>query len=63
MVLIWVTIKNKIYFWIFSNFFFLSDGSYEITETEGVTRGTKIILHLKDDCNEFSKEDTIKSRF
>lgn len=23
-------------------------------------RGTKIILHLKTDCSEFSKEETIK---
>lgn len=37
------------------------DGSYEISEAEGVQRGTKIILHLKPDCSEFSKEETIKS--
>ncbi|CAF0717780.1 unnamed protein product [Brachionus calyciflorus] len=36
------------------------DGSYEISEADGVTRGTKIILHLKDDCSEFSKEDVIR---
>ena len=38
------------------------DGSYEISEAEGVQRGTKIILHLKSDCTEFSKEDTLKSK-
>lgn len=36
------------------------DGSYEITEAEGVERGTKIVLHLKNDCSEFSKEENIK---
>jgi TNF receptor-associated protein 1 len=36
------------------------DGSYEICEAEGVQRGTKIVLHLKKDCSEFSKENTIK---
>jgi TNF receptor-associated protein 1 len=39
------------------------DGTYEISEAEGVQRGTKIVLHLKDDCSEFSKEDNIKSSF
>jgi TNF receptor-associated protein 1 len=37
------------------------DGSYEISECEGVQRGTKIVLHLKPDCSEFSKELNIKS--
>lgn len=36
------------------------DGSYELNEATGVQRGTKIILHLKDECAKFSKEDTIK---
>ena len=36
------------------------DGLYEINEAEGVQRGTKIVLHLKDDCAKFSKEETIK---
>jgi TNF receptor-associated protein 1 len=37
------------------------DGSYEICEIEGLSRGTKIVLHLKNDCSEFSKEQNIKS--
>ena len=37
-----------------------SDGSYEISEADGVQRGTKIILHLKKECSEFSKEQTVK---
>ena len=35
-------------------------GSYTITEAPEVTRGTKIILTLKDDAAEFSKLATIK---
>ena len=41
-----------------------SDGSgqYEITEAEGVQRGTKIILQLKQDCYDYSKNDMIKGK-
>ncbi|XP_060525461.1 heat shock protein 75 kDa, mitochondrial [Cylas formicarius] len=35
-------------------------GNYEIQNAEGVQPGTKIVLHLKADCREFSDEDTIK---
>ncbi|XP_023666551.1 heat shock protein 75 kDa, mitochondrial [Paramormyrops kingsleyae] len=39
-----------------------SDGSgvFEVTEASGVRPGTKIVLHLKDDCKEFSSEDCVK---
>uniref|UniRef100_A0A673W3C8 Heat shock protein 75 kDa, mitochondrial n=1 Tax=Salmo trutta TaxID=8032 RepID=A0A673W3C8_SALTR len=39
-----------------------SDGSgvFEIAEASGVRPGTKIVLHLKDDCKEFSAEDRVK---
>nr|XP_040046781.1 heat shock protein 75 kDa, mitochondrial-like isoform X3 [Gasterosteus aculeatus aculeatus] len=39
-----------------------SDGSgvFEIAEASGVQQGTKIVLHLKDDCKEFSLEDRVK---
>ncbi|XP_041813337.1 heat shock protein 75 kDa, mitochondrial [Chelmon rostratus] len=39
-----------------------SDGSgvFEIAEASGVQRGTKIVLHLKDDCKEFASEDRVK---
>ncbi|XP_056871729.1 heat shock protein 75 kDa, mitochondrial [Takifugu flavidus] len=39
-----------------------SDGSglYEIAEASGVQQGTKIVLHLKEDCKEFSSEDRVK---
>ncbi|XP_076664387.1 TNF receptor associated protein 1 [Andrena cerasifolii] len=38
-----------------------SDGSgtFEISKAEGVQPGTKIVMHLKVDCREFSAEDTI----
>ena len=38
---------------------FLSTGSYEISNAEGVQPGTKIIIHLRTDCREFSDDKTI----
>ncbi|XP_071452756.1 heat shock protein 75 kDa, mitochondrial [Hetaerina americana] len=40
----------------------VSDGSgtYEIQPAEGVQPGTKIVVHLKADCREYSDDDTIK---
>lgn len=40
-----------------------SDGAsgYEIEEIPGQHRGSKIVIHLKDDCEEFSKADRIKN--
>jgi molecular chaperone HtpG len=35
-------------------------GSYEIEETEGLTRGSKIVIELKDDCAEYATESRIK---
>ncbi|XP_032086371.1 heat shock protein 75 kDa, mitochondrial isoform X2 [Thamnophis elegans] len=39
-----------------------SDGSgtFEISEASGVQVGTKIILHIKEDCNEFASEERVK---
>lgn len=39
-----------------------SDGSgtYEIQEAESVPIGTKIVVHLKTECREFSDDDTVK---
>ncbi|XP_061456145.1 heat shock protein 75 kDa, mitochondrial [Rhineura floridana] len=39
-----------------------SDGSgiFEISEASGVQTGTKIILHLKEDCKEFASEGRVK---
>lgn len=41
-----------------------SDGSgvYEIQEADGVSIGTKIVIHLKTDCREYADEDRIKSK-
>ena len=39
-----------------------SDGksSYEIEESPGLDRGTKIVMHLKEDCKEYATESRIK---
>jgi molecular chaperone HtpG len=39
-----------------------SDGrsGYEIEETSGLERGSKLILHLKDDCAEYATESRVK---
>ncbi|KAH0632086.1 hypothetical protein JD844_020149 [Phrynosoma platyrhinos] len=39
-----------------------SDGSgtFEISEASGVQGGTKIVLHLKEDCREFASEERVK---
>lgn len=39
-----------------------SSGVFEIAEASGVQQGTKIVLHLKDDCKEFSSEDRVKGK-
>jgi HSP90 family molecular chaperone len=44
-------------------FFFNRSGSYEIEPiVDDVARGTSIRCYLRDDCAEFSKEETIKRR-
>uniref|UniRef100_A0A672NKT6 TNF receptor-associated protein 1 n=1 Tax=Sinocyclocheilus grahami TaxID=75366 RepID=A0A672NKT6_SINGR len=37
-----------------------NSGVFEIAEASGVRQGTKIVLHFKDDCKEFSSEDRVK---
>lgn len=37
-----------------------SSGMFEIAEASGVRAGTKIIIHLKEDCKEFANEDRVK---
>lgn len=39
---------------------FHSLGSYDVTEAEGVQRGTKIVVHLRGDAYDFAKEEKIK---
>eukprot|EP00698_Gefionella_okellyi_P009900 TRINITY_DN2541_c0_g1_i1.p1 TRINITY_DN2541_c0_g1~~TRINITY_DN2541_c0_g1_i1.p1 ORF type:complete len:577 (-),score=169.98 TRINITY_DN2541_c0_g1_i1:75-1805(-) len=36
-------------------------GSYELSEAEGVARGTKIVIHLKEDCTQFTNMHTVES--
>ena len=38
-------------------------GSYELTEAEGVQRGTKIVAHLRGDSYDFAKEQMIKGQW
>ena len=40
----------------------MSDGSgtFEIAEADGVSPGTKIIVHLKKDCAEFADETVVR---
>ena len=40
--------------------FFCRSGTYELSEAGDVDNGTKIVIHLKDDCSTFSDEDTVK---
>lgn len=35
-------------------------GSYEIEESEGERRGTKIVIQLKDDCSDFAQDWKVK---
>ncbi|VVC29339.1 Heat shock protein Hsp90, N-terminal,Ribosomal protein S5 domain 2-type fold,Heat shock protein Hsp90 [Cinara cedri] len=39
-----------------------SDGTnvYEISESDNVERGTKIVMYLKPDCREYASEDTVR---
>ena len=37
-------------------------GTYEISQAEGVQPGTKIVLHLRQDCREFSDDETINRK-
>ena len=45
------------------HFCIYSSGKYEISEAEGVQKGTKIIIHLKKDCWKFGMETDVKGRY
>ncbi|GFS35703.1 heat shock protein 75 kDa, mitochondrial [Trichonephila inaurata madagascariensis] len=47
--------ESKAYKWVSDG-----SGSFEIMEADGVQPGTKIVVHLKSDCREFSDEGTVK---
>lgn len=57
-----VTITTRSYHLNGETFIWESDGvgSYTITEGEDRVRGTKMVLHLKEDAYEFAKEETIQ---
>jgi TNF receptor-associated protein 1 len=42
--------------------FWTSDGSgsYDLSKASGAVRGTKIVVHLKDDCSQFAKKHTVE---
>ncbi|XP_054848644.1 heat shock protein 75 kDa, mitochondrial [Eublepharis macularius] len=44
-------------------YYWCSDGSgmFEVSEASGVRTGTKVILHLKEDCKEFATEERVKA--
>jgi TNF receptor-associated protein 1 len=35
-------------------------GSYEISDVDGVARGTRVVIHLREDAKEFAQRDTIQ---
>ena len=37
-------------------------GNYEISEAQGVQKGTKIVIHLKKDCWRFAMEADVKGQ-
>ncbi len=57
-----VTLYTRSYQLEGESFVWESDGvgSYTITEGEDISRGTKMVLHLKEDAYDFAKEDTIQ---
>lgn len=44
-------------------FMYYRTGTYELSEDDTAEVGTKIIIHLKSDCANFSQEDTIKGEW
>ena len=40
--------------------FFNISGSYTISEAQGVKEGTKVIIHLKEDCSEFADHNKVR---
>lgn len=47
------------YIWLFD---YCRSGSYEIARAEGVQPGTKIVIHLRGDCREFSDEEVVNGK-
>jgi len=54
-------IEKKIFFFEKSYcIFFNISGSYTISEAQGVKEGTKVIIHLKEDCSEFADHNKVR---
>ncbi|KAG8433238.1 hypothetical protein GDO86_017498 [Hymenochirus boettgeri] len=45
-----------------SGYCWSSDGSgvFDVAEANGVRQGTKVVIHLKEECKEFSNEDRVR---
>jgi hypothetical protein len=48
-------------FFIILLFLLFSSGAYSLTQAKGVSRGTKIVIHLRQDAEEFSVKKTVES--
>lgn len=48
---------------LMTNIMIHSSGVYELAEADGVGRGTKITIHLKDDCKRFALKTTVEGEF
>ncbi len=57
-----VTLYTRSYEMESQSFVWESDGvgSYTITEGEDLSRGTKMVIHLKEDAYDFAKEETVQ---
>jgi molecular chaperone HtpG len=57
-----VTVQSRSYLADAEGYEWSSDGagSYTLAPAEGIRRGTRIIISLKDDAHEFANEETIK---
>ena len=40
-----------------------SSGSFEIAEAENVSRGTKVVIHLKEDQKNFSLNTVVEGQY
>lgn len=43
--------------------FLIRSGSYEIAKADNVQTGTKIVLHLRTECREYSDDSKVTGEF
>jgi len=56
-------LKKSFYDITYKNFILLllfRTNVYEISESDNIERGTKIVMYLKPDCREYASEDTVR---